>query len=221
MLGQDVHNNQQPTITSISTSALFMWIRMAFMWIYPNLIQPLFNEFKSLQDASLKEKIEALAAEAIRRKAECQSFEALGPKKNPGVASREVVFKDLGQQNEMIDRCLPKKLCNCVTAFVVRSLESLYDIEDCAAMLKFCRWASPWPSSFRSTAPNDLGLARHIGFVDVSDEITRVMRKAWHNWHFTTLESPPQSLQAQQCIFLWLLEVRLWTKKGRPCYVDS
>jgi len=47
---------------------LYLWgfvqcLMMAFMWIYPNLIQPLFNEFKSLQDASLKEKIEALAAE--------------------------------------------------------------------------------------------------------------------------------------------------------------
>lgn len=63
MLGQicTITNNHR---SALSTSALFMWIRMAFMWIYPNLIQPLFNEFKSLQDASLKEKIEALAAEA-------------------------------------------------------------------------------------------------------------------------------------------------------------
>mmetsp|Transcript_12470 Transcript_12470/g.14524 ORF Transcript_12470/g.14524 Transcript_12470/m.14524 type:complete len:105 (-) Transcript_12470:171-485(-) len=49
---------------------LYLWgfvqcLMMAFMWIYPNLIQPIFNEFKSLQDASLKEKIEALAAEVI------------------------------------------------------------------------------------------------------------------------------------------------------------
>lgn len=47
---------------------LYLWgfvqcLMMAFMWIYPNLIQPLFNEFKTLQDLELKEKIEALAAE--------------------------------------------------------------------------------------------------------------------------------------------------------------
>ena len=51
------------------------------MWMYPNVIQPLFNEFRPLQarklsvsrsaacsgsqDESLKEKIEALAAEAM------------------------------------------------------------------------------------------------------------------------------------------------------------
>lgn len=60
MLGQDAQ------FRSLASTSVFQ-LRMAFMWIYPNLIQPLFNEFKSLQDASLKEKIEALAAEAIRR----------------------------------------------------------------------------------------------------------------------------------------------------------
>ncbi|CAJ1385308.1 unnamed protein product [Effrenium voratum] len=47
---------------------LYLWgavqcLILAFMWIYPNLIQPLFNEFRQLQDADLKAKIEALAAE--------------------------------------------------------------------------------------------------------------------------------------------------------------
>ncbi|CAE7661358.1 FACE1 [Symbiodinium sp. CCMP2456] len=47
---------------------LYLWafvqmLMFAFMWMYPNVIQPLFNEFKPLQDESLKEKIEALAAE--------------------------------------------------------------------------------------------------------------------------------------------------------------
>jgi len=35
----------------------------AFMWIYPNFIQPLFNKFDTLQDEGLKQKIEELARE--------------------------------------------------------------------------------------------------------------------------------------------------------------
>jgi len=33
------------------------------MWIYPNVIQPLFNKFETLKDEELKGKIEALAGE--------------------------------------------------------------------------------------------------------------------------------------------------------------
>jgi len=47
---------------------LYLWgtvqlLIFAFMWIYPNVIQPLFNKFEALQDKDLLEKINALAAE--------------------------------------------------------------------------------------------------------------------------------------------------------------
>jgi len=46
---------------------LYLWATVqclifAFMWIYPNLIQPLFNKFEELKDLDLKKKIEDLAA---------------------------------------------------------------------------------------------------------------------------------------------------------------
>lgn len=46
---------------------LYLWafvqvLIFAFMWIYPNFIQPLFNKFETLKDEVLKEKIEALCA---------------------------------------------------------------------------------------------------------------------------------------------------------------
>jgi STE24 endopeptidase len=46
---------------------LYVWgfvqtLIFAFMWIYPNFIQPLFNKFETLQDEELKKKIEELAA---------------------------------------------------------------------------------------------------------------------------------------------------------------
>jgi STE24 endopeptidase len=47
---------------------LYLWAMVqclifAFMWIYPNFIQPLFNKFEELKDEELKKKIEDLAAE--------------------------------------------------------------------------------------------------------------------------------------------------------------
>lgn len=47
---------------------LYLWgacqvLILAFMWIFPNIIQPLFNKFEPLKDTELKAKIEALAAE--------------------------------------------------------------------------------------------------------------------------------------------------------------
>jgi STE24 endopeptidase len=47
---------------------LYVWAMVqclifAFMWIYPNFIQPLFNKFDTLQDEELKKKIENLAAD--------------------------------------------------------------------------------------------------------------------------------------------------------------
>lgn len=47
---------------------LYLWgacqlLILAFMWIFPNIIQPLFNKFEALKDEDLKQKIEALAAE--------------------------------------------------------------------------------------------------------------------------------------------------------------
>jgi STE24 endopeptidase len=46
---------------------LYMWgfcqcLIIAFMWIYPNVIQPLFNKFETLKDDSLRTQIEELAA---------------------------------------------------------------------------------------------------------------------------------------------------------------
>lgn len=47
---------------------LYVWafcqaLIFAFMWIYPNFIQPLFNKFETLKDEELKKKIEDLASE--------------------------------------------------------------------------------------------------------------------------------------------------------------
>lgn len=47
---------------------LYLWgtvqiLIFAFMWIYPNVIQPMFNKFEPLKDEDLKAKIEALASE--------------------------------------------------------------------------------------------------------------------------------------------------------------
>merc|ERR1719460_3031173 len=47
---------------------LYLWafvqmLIFAFMWIYPNFIQPLFNKFEALKDEELKTKIEDLAKE--------------------------------------------------------------------------------------------------------------------------------------------------------------
>lgn len=47
---------------------LYVWgasqvLLLAFMWVYPNIIQPMFNKFEPLKDEELKGKIEALAAE--------------------------------------------------------------------------------------------------------------------------------------------------------------
>lgn len=47
---------------------LYLWgftqvLMLAFMWIYPNIIQPLFNKFEPLKDEDLRKKIEDLAAE--------------------------------------------------------------------------------------------------------------------------------------------------------------
>lgn len=47
---------------------LYMWglcqvLIFAFMWIYPNFIQPLFNKFETLKDEDLKLKIEEMASE--------------------------------------------------------------------------------------------------------------------------------------------------------------
>ncbi|CAE8605466.1 unnamed protein product, partial [Polarella glacialis] len=47
---------------------IYLWaacqlLMFAFMWIYPNVIQPMFNKFETLKDESLKKEIEALAAE--------------------------------------------------------------------------------------------------------------------------------------------------------------
>jgi STE24 endopeptidase len=47
---------------------LYLWglcqmLIFAFMWIYPNFIQPLFNKFETLKDEELKKKIEDLASE--------------------------------------------------------------------------------------------------------------------------------------------------------------
>merc|ERR1719274_442726 len=35
---------------------------MAMMWVYPNVIQPIFNKFETLKDEDLRKKIEDLAA---------------------------------------------------------------------------------------------------------------------------------------------------------------
>jgi len=43
--------------------AMFQALIFAFMWIYPNFIQPLFNKFETLKDEDLKKKIEELASE--------------------------------------------------------------------------------------------------------------------------------------------------------------
>jgi len=43
--------------------ATFQMLIFAFMWIYPNFIQPLFNKFEALKDEDLRRKIEELAAE--------------------------------------------------------------------------------------------------------------------------------------------------------------
>ena len=51
----NLHNNQ-PTINQHECFLYLFMLRMAFMWIYPNLIQPLFNEFKSLQVNSKNKK---------------------------------------------------------------------------------------------------------------------------------------------------------------------
>jgi STE24 endopeptidase len=47
---------------------LYVWgvcqiLILAMMWIYPNVIQPLFNKFEALKDEELKKKIEDLAGE--------------------------------------------------------------------------------------------------------------------------------------------------------------
>lgn len=47
---------------------LYLWgavqvLILAFMWVYPNIIQPLFNKFETLKDDSLRVQIEALAGE--------------------------------------------------------------------------------------------------------------------------------------------------------------
>merc|ERR1719253_932765 len=47
---------------------LYLWglcqmLIFAFMWIYPNFIQPLFNKFETLKDQELLKKIEDLASE--------------------------------------------------------------------------------------------------------------------------------------------------------------
>jgi|Transcript_17300 STE24 endopeptidase len=47
---------------------LYLWgfcqaLMLAMMWIYPNIIQPIFNKFEPLKDDDLRIKIEALAAE--------------------------------------------------------------------------------------------------------------------------------------------------------------
>mmetsp|Transcript_24360 Transcript_24360/g.54286 ORF Transcript_24360/g.54286 Transcript_24360/m.54286 type:complete len:431 (+) Transcript_24360:74-1366(+) len=47
---------------------LYLWgtcqfLMMAMMWIYPNVIQPLFNKFQPVEDQELRADIEALAAE--------------------------------------------------------------------------------------------------------------------------------------------------------------
>merc|ERR1719161_359517 len=47
---------------------LYLWgfvqcLIFAFMWIYPNIIQPMFNKFEALKDEELRKKIEDLCAE--------------------------------------------------------------------------------------------------------------------------------------------------------------
>lgn len=47
---------------------IYLWgasqcLMFAFMWIFPNFIQPLFNKFEALKDEELRKKIENLAAE--------------------------------------------------------------------------------------------------------------------------------------------------------------
>jgi STE24 endopeptidase len=47
---------------------LYLWafvqvLMMAMMWVYPNVIQPIFNKFETLKDEDLRKKIEDLAAE--------------------------------------------------------------------------------------------------------------------------------------------------------------
>jgi len=47
---------------------LYLWVvcqalMLAAMWVYPNVIQPLFNKFEALKDEDLKQKIEDLAGE--------------------------------------------------------------------------------------------------------------------------------------------------------------
>jgi len=42
---------------------VFQVLMLAMMWVYPNLIQPLFNKFEPLKDDDLRQKIESLAGE--------------------------------------------------------------------------------------------------------------------------------------------------------------
>ena len=80
------------------------------------------------QDASLKEKIEALAAEAWIRIQNAKVSRVQGPKKSG--CFKETRFQKSWSTKWNDWQMLTTNLCNCVTALVVRSLESLYDIED-------------------------------------------------------------------------------------------
>merc|ERR1712203_879801 len=47
---------------------LYVWaavqvLILGFMWVYPNIIQPIFNKFEPLKDDNLRGQIEGLAAE--------------------------------------------------------------------------------------------------------------------------------------------------------------
>jgi len=47
---------------------LYLWascqvLMIAMLWVFPNVVQPLFNKFETLKDDDLREKIEALSAE--------------------------------------------------------------------------------------------------------------------------------------------------------------